>query len=105
MKSDRPAQIGNLLERIRESVKTGNYIVRKHALERLNERAISLKDIGHVLIRGYHEKEKTSFDSLFQTWKYSIRGRTMDGLDVRVIVSFVEMMAIITVIRLEKWRK
>lgn len=101
----RPAQIGNLLERIRESVKTGNYIVRKHALERLNERAISLRDVNYVLIRGYHEKQKTSFDSVFQTWKYSIRGKTMDGLEVRVIVSFVEMMAIITVIRLEKRRK
>ena len=79
--------------------------MRKHALERINERAISLKDVGHVLTRGYHEKQKTTFDSVFQTWKYSIRGKTMDGLDVRVIVSFVETMAIITVIRLEKWRK
>ncbi len=102
MKPDRPAQIGNLLERIRESIKTGNYIVRKHALERLNERAISLKDVGHVLTRGYHEKQKTSFDPMFQTWKYAIRGKTMDDLDIRVIVSFVETLAIITVIRLEK---
>jgi len=37
-----------------------------------------------------------------QTWKYAIRGRTPDGIDLRVIVAFLEEMAIITVIEITK---
>ncbi len=102
MKRDKPAQIDNLLEKIKKCVETGTYSVREHAFERLSERKISLKDTLYVLTHGYHEKQKTSFDSAFQTWKYSIRGRTKDNLDLRVIVAFVEKMAIITVIKLER---
>jgi hypothetical protein len=97
-----PCPSRNLLWKIKESIRSGNYIIRKHALERLNEREISLKDALYALSHGYHEKQKTSFDTVFQTWKYSIRGKTTDGLSVRVIVAFVEKMAIITVIKLQK---
>lgn len=101
----RPAQTANLLGKIKASIETGNYIVTKHALERLDERKVSLKDTIYVLAHGYHEKRKTSFDPVFHTWKYSIRGKTKDTLELRVIVSFVEELAIITVIRLDKRKK
>ena len=104
MKNTPSPQIENLLAKVKESVESGNYIIRAHALIRLNEREISVKDTLYVLAHGYHEKQKTSYDLAYKTWKYAIRGKTGDGLDIRVIIAFVEKMAIITVIRLKKRR-
>jgi hypothetical protein len=51
-----------------------------------------------VLKNGYHEKVKTSFDEMFQTWKYAIRGKTLENWDIRIIVTFdATQMIIITV--------
>jgi len=98
VKSDRPAQIERLLETIKESLKEKKYRITEHAIVRHKERSISLNDVLYVLKNGYHEKRKTSFDNKFKTWKYAIRGKTIENLDVRVIVAFVEEMIIITVI-------
>ena len=41
---------------------------------------------------------KTIFDSGRKTWKYAIRGKTLEDLDVRVIVAFDDDgMLVITV--------
>ena len=37
---------------------------------------------------GRHEKSKDQFDEAFKTWNYAVRGETIDGKDLRVIVSF-----------------
>ncbi len=51
-----------------------------------------------MLKNGYHEKQKTSFDEVFQVWKYAVRGKTLDGFDIRIIITFDEDgMLIITV--------
>ena len=39
-KKTTPAKLQNLLEKIKECIKTGNYIFTAHALERQNERVI-----------------------------------------------------------------
>lgn len=76
----------------------GLYRQSKHALERELERKIDLPDILYVLKNGYHEKRKTSFDETFQTWKYAIRGKTLDEIDIRIIIAFDDSeMMIITV--------
>ncbi len=61
-----------------------------HALERENERKIDLMDALFVLKNGYHEKSKTNYDEIFKSWKYAIRGATIDGNHIRVIVTFSE---------------
>ena len=55
-----------------------------------------------MLENGVHEKAKTTFDFKRQTWKYAIRGKTIDGIDTRVIIAFEKGMVIITVIKLVK---
>ena len=75
----------------------------KHALDREAERRIILSDVVYVLKNGYHEKQKTSFDEVFLTWKYAIRGKTLDNLDIRVIIAFAaDGMLIITVMHVVK---
>jgi hypothetical protein len=48
-----------------------------------------------------HEKDKDLFDVKRQMWKYAIRGKTLDGINLRIIVAFEKEMVIITVMRLK----
>ncbi len=89
----------DVLKEAREHVRKGTYILREHAIERQAERIIGLPDVLRVLEYGRHESSKDIFDIKNQCWKYAIRGRTLSGFDLRVIVRFREKMAIITVIR------
>jgi len=59
-----------------------------HSEKRQKERKIILPEIIHVLNTGRHEKSKDRLDDSFNSWNYAIRGWTLDGLDLRVIVSF-----------------
>lgn len=94
----KPKQIDNLSDMIRKCIENETYIQTKHALQREFERSIELSDALYILRHGRHEKNKTTFDEIFQTWKYAIRGRTLENLDIRVIIAFDENgMLIITV--------
>src|SRR5262245_50512480 len=81
-------KIENLLEKIKECVKTGRYRDTMHAAQRKKERKIILPEIIHVLTTGRHEKSKDRFDDAFNSWNYAIRGGTLDEMDLRVIISF-----------------
>ncbi len=95
----KPEKLKNVLDKIKKCIEFGKYILTFHAFDRQNERAISLPMTLQVLKTGYEEKRKTCFDNERNTWKYAIRGKTLDKLDVRVIVAFDEDdMLIITVI-------
>ena len=105
MKIDQPAQIENVLEKIRLYIERGKFRFSKHAIERQKQRSILPQDALHVLIHGKHEKEKTTFDAKFHTWKYAIRGKTEDDTDARVVVAIVDALIIITVIRITKKKR
>ena len=58
-------------------------------------------EILFVLRKGHHGKKKDKFDDLHQAWNYSVRGKTVDRRNLRIIVSFDENgMLIITAIEL-----
>ena len=90
MQEKRPSKLVNLLERIRNCINTGMYRDTFHAIKRKLERNITLPEIIHVLQTGRHEKNKDNFDKVFNSWNYAIRGKTIDGYELRVIVSFDE---------------
>lgn len=102
MKSDKPAQIENLLEKIREFIKSGKYRFSVHAIKRRALRAISVQDAIYVLTHGYDEKRKTSFDEAYRTWKYAIRERTVDGIDIIVVIAVIDKLIVITVINVTR---
>lgn len=55
----------------------------------------------YVLRRGWHEKRKDVFDAHYLAWNYAIRGKTADGRQLRVVVSFENKdLLIITAIAL-----
>ncbi len=99
----RPLQLDEFFPKIRDCIEKGWFRQSKHAIERKIERNIDLSDVLYVLKNGYHEKQKTFFDAAFQTWKYAIRGKTIDQLNIRIIIAFDEDdMLIITVMHVSK---
>lgn len=94
----------HLLEVIHDSIESGKYRDTTHAIQRKKERKILLSEILHVLLTGRHEKSKDHFEEAFHAWNYAIRGSTIDGLNLRVIVSFdnEKDLLIITAFYLEK---
>lgn len=103
MKSEkkvRPPQISDLLRKVRGCVHFDRWTLSAHALERKNEREIELQDIVYVLKNGFHEEKKTTYDETRKSWKYAIRGSTIDGDDLRIIITFVTNdLLVVTVIR------
>lgn len=103
----RPPQIPDVSKKIKECIDAvpAKYIDTYHAKVRSRDRDITLQAALYVLKTGIHERKKTTFDPVFQCWKYAIRGQTIEGKDVRVIVSFTNddgRMVIITVIDLKE---
>lgn len=94
----------HLLEIIQSCIESGKYRDTTHAVQRKKERKILLPEILHVLVTGRHEKSKDDFEEIFHAWNYAIRGSTVDGFNLRVIVSFdsEKDLLIITAFYLEK---
>jgi len=103
---NRPLQVPDLRNKICECIDKGNYFHSKHALDRQKLRKIDLEDALYVLKNGKHEEAKTLFDEEFQSWKYAIRGATLDGDDIRIIIAFDDFgMLLITVMHVFNKRK
>ena len=86
---------------IKTCLDEGRFLDTRHAIERKTERQITRPEILFVLRRGHHEKKKDRFDERYRAWNYSIRGKTVDRRELRVIISFDENgMLIITAIEL-----
>lgn len=102
-RSANPTKMPNLMQRVKDAVVSGKYRDTTHATIRQEERTITRPEYEYVLKNGYHEPSKDVFKEEYQAWTYSIRGKTVDKRDIRVIISFDEDgLLVITVIELEK---
>jgi len=102
-KSTKPPKIPNVIESVRLAVKLGNIRYMPHAISREMSRDITRFEYLNVLKTGHHEKSKDEFKDEFNAWNYAIRGRSLEGRDIRVAISFDEDdMLIITVIEVAK---
>ncbi len=97
-----PPKMDRLLERIREALETGRFLDTVHTRQRQTERQITRPDMLYVLRHGWHEQRKDVFDHRYHAWNYAIRGKTVDGRSLRVVVSFAEdtQLLLITAIAL-----
>ena len=99
---NRPSKTLNVLEKIRECIDLCRYYDTRHAIARKALRNIALPEVLYVLKKGYHEKKKDEFKPEHNDWTYAIRGKTIDGRDIRIAVAFDENnMLIITVIEIK----
>ncbi len=95
-----------LLALIQTAIRKGHYVFLKHAKQRLSDRKILDLDVLDILEgkKGRGRKRNKSKDKYvegYQDWNYCIEGENIDGIKIRIIISFMnELMSIITVIRL-----
>ena len=96
-------KIVDVLSEVHLTLKANQYRYVGHAIQRLQQREVTYLEVKQVLRRGCHEKQKDKFKTEHGNWNYSIRGKTVDNRNLRVIVTFNEDdMLIITVIDLEE---
>lgn len=97
-------KIQNVIKKVKACIDTDNYRFSDHGYERKIERYAALPDILKVLRNGYHEKQKDEWKPEFNAWNYAIRGKAIDGNELRIAVSFEENgLLIVTVIRLKRF--
>jgi hypothetical protein len=99
--SDRP-KIENLLDRIVDSVESGNYRFSNHARQRMAKRGVDPPEVRYVLRTGWHEARKDQWQEAYEAWNYAIRGSTVDDREVRVVVTFEGSLLGVTVIDLNE---
>lgn len=99
----RASKATDMLVLIRDAVQHGRCRDSRHSFQRGKERSVTFAEVMHVLQTGCHEKSKDEYRPEFESWNYAIRGRTVDGDELRIAVYFEEDLVVIaTVIRLEK---
>lgn len=101
-------KLKNVLKMVRQHAKAGRVIDTRHSIVRQNEREVTFSEIIQVLEEGWHEKIKDEWKAEYNAWNYSIRGKTLDDVELRVPVFFddkdpkVTYFGIVTVIKLNK---
>lgn len=102
---NRPPKLDDreLARKINECLQQGKYFQSLHFIEMMEKREVSFPNVLHVLRNGCHEKKKTFFHEFSNKWRYAIRGRTTENVEIRVVITFDDKdMIIITVIDLVK---
>lgn len=99
----RSSKIGDPLKKAKSCIKLGHYTVTYHAQVRQLERLVPLPDVLFSIENGHHEKSKDRYDDFYDSWNYSIRGKTTDRRDLRIVITFDEEdeLLIITVVVLK----
>ena len=77
------------MRRLRECLKDGLIQFHPHFKMRCKERNIDLQDVLFVLMQGIIRKP-AEFDVRFQQWRYKVEGRSPDGPELAVIITFLE---------------
>jgi hypothetical protein len=67
---------------------SGRFRDSRHAEERKVQRDVDLHDVEKVIKTGWHEPGEDRYKEEHESWSYAIRGKTVDGIDIRVVVAF-----------------
>lgn len=84
----RPAKHKNPLDKAQKCLNSGRFHDTRHAVDQKTARIITLPEVRMIIENGYWEKRKDEYKPEYEAWNYSIRGRTVDGRDLRIIISF-----------------
>lgn len=99
----RPPKVADVKREATEAEASGLLRFSVHALERMKERNIMAVEVRQVIARGYHEAKKDSFDELHGAWNYALRGKTLEGRNLRIAVAVeAPNVLVITTIDLDK---
>jgi len=91
----------NIRDKIRELVRSLDYVMSLHAEEEMENDSLSILDIESVLFSG--KITERQLEPLTRESKYLVCGRTLDDLEVTVVakLSLMGKLVIITVFKTE----
>ena len=72
-----------ILERFRSRVRERRYVVTLHALDEMDEDALSVFDVERAILIG--EIIERQRDQATREWKYLVRGNAVDGRQIMVV--------------------
>lgn len=73
-----------ILKRLREKIRSGQYVMTHHARKEMNEDGLTIYDVEHgILTCKIVGRQK---DRVTSEWKYCIKGETLEGDNMGVIV-------------------
>ena len=72
-----------ILERFRSRIRERRYVVTLHALEEMDEDALSVFDVERAILTG--EIMERQRDQATREWKYLVRGSAVDGRQIVVV--------------------
>lgn len=74
-----PLKLEDLHARVRECIASGKIKYTRHALEEMEDDAITHMEIKQVLLGGHHKHALDLYDDEYQTWNYRFHGFTAGG--------------------------
>ena len=86
-----------VLKRMREKIRSRQYVVTRHARKEMNEDDLTIYDVERGVLTGrILERQK---DRETAEWKYRIRGKTVGGGEIEIAakLSMIGKLVIITV--------
>lgn len=99
----RPDKLKDILSVVRAAVESGQLVFSAHANTRMRERGIIKPEVEYVVKGGHHEAKKDQFSIEFNAWDYAIKGKTVDGRSIRIVVAIVRpKVLVVTAIDLDK---
>lgn len=96
-----------LMQLLVGKIQKREYIFKIHARQRLKDRNVTDLEVLDILEgkkgrKRKRNKSKDKYEEGFLDWNYCIEGCNLEGIKIRIIVSFEEkLMPIITVIKLD----
>ena len=72
-----------ILERFRSRIRERRYVVTLHALDEMDEDALSVFDLERTILTGQIMERQR--DRTTREWKYLVRGNAVDGRQVVVV--------------------
>ncbi len=85
------------LKKAKAILRDGNIITTTHARQMMKKRGFTAQDIEHVINNGMIYKEAEPHIGT-GNWIYNIKGKTVDGKALRVVVEIQDNIIVITVI-------
>ncbi len=79
---------------LRACLEQDRYQFQPSAWKRLGELQVSLNDTLHVLRHGSIDGEP-EFDATFGHWRFTVHGKTVDELELRITFAFVEIEGVL----------
>ena len=100
----RPGKLEDVLGLARRCVAEDRYHDSRHSRERRVERQVTIQEVKLVINAGWREEARDEYRPEYASWSYVIRGKTVDGRGLRLVVSFDEQrwMLLITAVDLDR---